>query len=338
MSLIRSIATAVPEYRVTAGDVYQALATIWPAARHLPALLEDASRTRYLVDPVERLLDQRSIGEREASYRFHARRLARQAAREALERAELDAACIDLIVCVSCTGFMIPSLDVFLADDLGLRADVVRVPVSAWGCAGGAAALARAHDWLRAYPHGHALVVAVELPSVTFQSGDPSKGNLLSALVFGDGAAAAALTGEDHGGLRIVEASEVLLPNTTGALGFDLRDGGFYVVLDRELPRTLEALLPTAVQPVLEGWDLRRPSFASVHAGGSRILGAVRLALQLSDDVLANSWATFRDYGNISSASILFALQAELPPAPPGLGLALGLGPGITAQLLKLAR
>ena len=338
MASIISIATAVPEHCLSTSDICRALAALRPDARHLAALSGDVSRVRYVAEPLDVLTAPRSIEERQAAYRAHARPLARQVAQQALSQAGLHSRSVDLLITISCTGFMIPSLDVFLADDLGLRRDVVRLPVSQWGCSGGAAGLARAHDWLRAYPDRYALVVAVELPSVTFQRSDASVGNLVSSLVFGDGAAAAVLTGDGAGGLCSEDVVEVILPESTGSLGFELKNDGFHVVLDRDLPDQLAALLPRAVSPILERWFGETMAFAAIHAGGSRILDRVGQALSLTDDLLASSRRVFEAYGNVSSASILFVLAAEMPPAPPGMGLAIGIGPGISVQVLKLRR
>ena len=338
MASIVSIATAVPEHCLSTADICRALASLRPDARRLAAVSGDVSRVRYVAEPLEVLTAPRSIEERQAAYRKHALPLAHKVAKEALHGAGLPGRAIDLLITVSCTGFMIPSLDVYLAEDLGLRPDVVRLPVSQWGCSGGAAGLARAHDWLRAYPDRHVLVVAVELPSVTFQRADASIGNLVSSLVFGDGAGAAVLAGDVPGQLCIEDVAEILLPESTGSLGFELKDDGFHVVLDRDLPDQIAALLPPAVSPFLERWSDGVPSFAAIHAGGSRILDRVQQALNLTDDLLASSRRIFEAYGNVSSASILFVLSAEMPPAPPGMGLAIGIGPGISVQLLKLRR
>ena len=328
--------TALPPHRVDGAESLRALGGLWPRLRG--ATPEPV--TRYLIAPIEWLLAPRSLGEAMRVYAEHAPRLARLASCSALANADVAPAAIDLVVSVSCTGYMVPSLDVRLAAELGLRPDVTRLPLTELGCSGGAAAIAVAHRHLAAYPRDHVLVVAVEIPSLTFQPADRSLDNLTASLVFGDGAAAAVLTGAAGaapGQLQVLGTGSRLLPNSSAALGFDLRDTGFHVVLDRRLPRLVESDLAA----VVAGFEVRqgitgRPDFLAVHGGGPRIFDAVEAALELAPEDLSLSRRVFREVGNLSSASILFTL-AELPETP-GDGLAIAFGPGVTVELARLRR
>jgi alkylresorcinol/alkylpyrone synthase len=271
------------------------------------------------------------------AYAEHAPRLARLASCRALTAAGVEPAEIDLVVSVSCTGYLVPSLDVQLAAEIGLRDDVTRLPLTELGCSGGSAAVAAAHRHLAAYPGDRVLVVAVEVPSLTFQRDDRSLDNLASALVFGDGAAAAVLGAASPatgGRLQVRGAASRLLPGTAGALGFDLRDGGFHVVLDRRLPHLIERSLRAVVDEFVTRQGIARPAFYAVHAGGPRVFDAVAAALELGPDDLALSRRVFREVGNLSSASILFSLAALGDAA--GDGLALAFGPGVTIELTHL--
>jgi predicted naringenin-chalcone synthase len=242
-----------------------------------------------------------------------------------------------MVISVSCTGYLVPSLEVRLAAEMGMRADIIRLPLTELGCSGGAAALAAAHRHLAAYPHSRVLVVAVELCSLSFRPDDRSLDNLTAAMVFGDGAAAAVLGGDaGRDGLHLVRATSRLVPNSASVLGFDLRDSGFHVVLDRRLPRLVEAALPGAVADFRAGRRIEALDFYAVHAGGPRIFDAVQSALRLDDEALAVSRQVFREVGNLSSASILFSLAAL--PETPGEGLAIAFGPGVTIELAHLRR
>jgi len=325
--------TALPEHTIDGEASLAALSVYWPRLRGAtPEPL-----TRHLVAPVEWLLRPRSLGETMRAYAEHAPRLARQATGRALAAASVEPAEIDLVISVSCTGYLVPSLDVQLAAEIGLRPDVTRLPLTELGCSGGAAAIAAAHRHLAAFPADHVLVVAVELPTLTFQREDRSIDNLTAAMVFGDGAAAAVLGSEPAaagGHVQVRGAASRLLPASAHALGFDLRDGGFHVVLDRRLPRLIEGSLRAVVDDFSARQRIGRPAFYAVHAGGPRVFDAVAAALHLGPDELALSRRVFREVGNLSSASILFSLAALSGES--GNGLAIAFGPGVTIELTHL--
>jgi alkylresorcinol/alkylpyrone synthase len=326
--------TALPEHTIDGEASLSLLSAYWPRLRGAtPEPL-----TRHLVAPVEWLLQARTLGETMRAYAEHAPRLARQATCRALAAAELEPRDVDLVISVSCTGYQVPSLDVRLAAEIGLRPDVTRLPLTELGCSGGLAAVAAAHRHLAAFPGHRVLVVAVELPSLTFQPADRSLDNLTAAMVFGDGAAAAVLGGQPASGagrLEVRGAASRLLPASEDALGFDLRDTGFHIVLDRRLPRLIERALRTVVADFTTQQRIDRAGFYAVHAGGPRVFDAVDAALDLRPDDLALSRRVFRKVGNLSSASILFSL-AELANAS-GDGLAIAFGPGVTIELAHLS-
>lgn len=325
--------TALPEHTIDGEASLAALSAYWPRLRGATA----EPLTRHLVAPVEWLLQPRSLGETMRAYAEHAPPLARLATCRALAAAGVEPVEIDLVISVSCTGYLVPSLDVQLAAEIGLRPDVTRLPLTELGCSGGAAAIAAAHRHLAAFPHDRVLVVAVELPTLTFQQRDRSLDNLTAAMVFGDGAAAAILGAEPSGGsgrLQVLGASSRLLPASAGALGFDLRDGGFHVVLDRRLPRLIERSLRAVVDDFGARQGMNHPAFYAVHAGGPRVFDAVANALELVPADLAPSRRVFREVGNLSSASILFSLAAL--PGAAGDGLAIAFGPGVTIELTHL--
>lgn len=328
MTRLVGFGRALPDHQLTPAASLAALSQIWP---HLRSAGPEAV-TRYTVLPVDQVFAPQSLGERMSVYQREAPRLAQLAVEEALADAQVRADQIDAVFSVSCTGYMVPALDVRLAQRLGFRSDVIRVPLTELGCAGGGAAIAAAHRHLRLEPSQTVLVVCVELCSLTFQAGDSSIDNMTAAMVFGDGAAAALLTG-DPGGLEVISTATRLIPDTAELLGFDLRDDGFHPVLDRRLPRLIQAELAGA----LAGFGEGQFDFFAVHAGGPRIFDAVEQGLGLPGEALAASRSNFSHYGNLSSASLLLALS-DLREGPPGPGLALAFGPGVTVEMATLRR
>jgi alkylresorcinol/alkylpyrone synthase len=274
-------------------------------------------------------------------YIDHAVKLGREAAEKCLERAGLRPADIDLIITVSCTGFMIPSLDAHLINLMGFRSNIRRMPFTELGCAAGAMSLSRAADYLRANPGSNVLIIAVELPSLTFQRKDISQANLISSILFGDGAAAVVVTGQQKPGPRILATETYTFPDSLDAMGFDLRDSGFHILLAKDVPEMIGAKIQGLVheflarcgrvQSDIKGWIL--------HPGGARLLGNVEKELGLCKCDTQPSWDILKNVGNLSSATILFILQEWLEKRPLKTGeyaLAGAFGPGFSAEFLLL--
>ena len=346
---IVSAVTAVPAYSASQAEVKARLREVFDLpARRLDATMElfdhAAVERRYSVEPIDRLGVPRALGDIQERYREHAFGLGRKVARQALAQAGVAAVDIDLIVTTSCTGIMIPSLDAYLVDDLGLRPDVRRLPITELGCAAGAAALSRTRDFLVGFPGARALVIAVELPSLSMQRADLSPANLVATALFGDGAAAAVLAGGDvagAGGISILETLSHIWPRSTYALGFDLKDDGFHSVLSKDVPALLRSEIKALVQALAARRGLGREQLSSfvLHPGGRKILGFLEEELGLSRADTQPSWEVLRDYGNQSSASVLFVLQEWLtrrrPPAG-SHGVLAAFGPGLTSEMLLL--
>jgi alkylresorcinol/alkylpyrone synthase len=348
---VAGLGTALPPHRVTAADVAATMPRVWPRlARRGGTLLPQLHRhERYFARPLDELTTALPLGEQTVRYLAVSLELAAAAAREALANAAIEPAAIGCLVVASCTGFVLPGLDARLVPILGLRDDVVRMPFAQFGCAGGAAGLARASDWVRAHPERAVLVVAVELPSVTFRPSDISTDNLLSAMVFGDGAAAAVLEMNERS--RRARADDpvrsqptigrswsVLLPGTTDALGYEMADDGYRVILGRSLPRLLRDALPDLACRFLGATRAQNLDVVAAHPGGPAILDAIQAGLGLSDAQLAASREAFTHTGNTSSAAVLFVLS-ELERSTPrkgARGLLLAVGPGLTVEMLEL--
>jgi alkylresorcinol/alkylpyrone synthase len=289
--------------------------------------------------PLDELIRERSLTQTSQDYQEHAIALGRKVAADCLSQAGLHPADIDLLITVSCTGYMIPSLDAHLVGDLGFRANVRRLPITELGCIGGVMALSQAREFVRAFPGTNALVVAVELASLTFQPRDRSQANLVSCALFGDGAGAALITDRTIPGVQIVDTASYLIPDTLDAMGFDLRDNGFHMVLAKAVPDILREQIRAVVTPFLEQHGLRPEQLAAyvLHPGGKKILDYLEEELHSELQMTQQSWDVLRDYGNLSSATILFVLREWLTrrrPATGTYGLAAGFGPGLSIELL----
>jgi alkylresorcinol/alkylpyrone synthase len=332
---IAGMATALPPITATVGEVWDALGRV--RGRRMPRLQgSEGTRTRYFAQPLTSLMERRTQSQQTDAYLEHARLLARQVCCTALERSGLDPAEIGLVIGVSCTGIVLPSLDAELIPLIGLRPDSARLPITELGCGGGVAGLARGLDYLRAYPQRNVLLFAVEIPSLTFQPDDHSVDNLVAAMVFADGAGAVVLRGGDgQPGWTLEHAGTVLVPEGARYLGYELRDGGLRVILSRELPDVVEAHLRGAVESFLEEAGLRLADVDAVaaHPGGPRIVDAIERALHLDPDALAASRSVFASNGNASSAGIFFVLEEMLHSGVSGRVLAIALGPGLSIEL-----
>jgi predicted naringenin-chalcone synthase len=310
--------------------------------RVLAAFDSSLVERRSSVVPIEEVFRARSFGASNDQYIRHAVELATEVAEEALKTAGIAPRDVDYFVSSSCTGFMIPSLDAHVAERLGMKPTLRRLPITEHGCAGGAVALAHAHDHLLAHQDHVALVVSVELPSLTFQSGDRAPGNVVSSALFGDGAAAVVMTAPPVAGRpRIVRSGSRRFEKSLDWMGFHLRDSGLHVVLSPEIPRQVRA----AAKELVEGFlDQSNLTLADVqhflfHPGGRKILEAFEQTLALPEAALAASRRVLRDHGNLSSATVLFIVNDYLTRATGqsgDKGLLLAFGPGFGAELLLL--
>lgn len=343
---IASVATALPQHTITQEQVkaYLGLAFSLEPAR-LEAMLGVVDNAqvckRHLAFPPDYVIQPRPLSQISREYQEQSVRLGTEAATKALAVAGLEPRDVDLLLTVSCTGFMIPSLDAHLINDLGFRSNVRRLPITELGCAAGAAALGCAADYVRAYPDATALVVSVEIPSLTFQRRDLSQAHLISCILFGDGAAGAVVTGRPAAGARIIGTDSFLFPHSLDAMGFDLKESGFHIVLSKDVPQMIRSNIGELVVRLLERHSLKRDqlSFYLFHPGGQRVLTYMEQELGLDAGQTAASWHVLHQYGNLSSATVLFVLDEFLKrgtPARGEYGLMAAFGPGFSSEMLLL--
>jgi len=346
---IRAVGRALPAHYADQESLTAALSAAWGEAHFNPERLEAIHRAvqvsgRHLALPLAAYPDLRTFAERNEAWTAAAVGLGEIAVRDALERAGLSPSDVDHLVFVTTTGIATPSIDARLVDRVGLRRDVRRSPLFGLGCAGGAAGLSRAADLLAAVPGGVAVLLSVELCSLTLQRDDLSIPNIIASGLFGDGAAAVVLTGGERGpgaGPALVASASSFYPGTERVMGWDVVDSGFKVVLSARVPDVVRENVARDVDAFLAAHGLDRSAIRHwiAHTGGPRVLQAFEGALSLPESALARSWQSLREIGNLSSASVLFVLGELLASGEPvkgDRGLLLAMGPGFCSELVLL--
>jgi alkylresorcinol/alkylpyrone synthase len=298
---------------------------------------------RFLALPTDAYYELSSWGQANDAWIECAQELGEQALRCALAGLELGPRDIDALFVVSVTGIASPSLDARLVNRMGMSPRLKRIPVFGLGCVAGAAGIARAADYVRAFPHHLAAVLSVELCSLTLQKEDVSMANLISAALFGDGAAAVMVAGTERNypGAEVVDTRSVFYPGTEHIMGWDISEKGFQIVLSPTLPQLIVDHLGQDVDAFLADHGLARKDISRwiLHPGGPKVLEATATALGLPREALAASWDCLRKVGNLSSASVLLVLEEIFHRRRPEAGsysLLAAMGPGFCSELVLL--
>lgn len=296
---------------------------------------------RYAFMSPEEVFSDAPFEVRNKIYMREGIRLSTACLHSALKKAAWMPTDIDFLITVSCTGIMIPSLDAYLINNLAMRQDILRLPVTEMGCAAGVSGLMYAKKFLEAHPGKKAAVVAVESPTATFQLNDFSMANVVSAAIFGDGVACVLLSScEEDEGPEIVDEGMYHFFDATHMMGFDLTSTGLKMVLDVEVPDTIAAHFPAIINPFLERNKLSISDIDHLifHPGGKKIVQMVESLFGSAGKNIDDTKEVLRLYGNMSSATVFYVLQRfmDKKPAPGEKGLMLSFGPGFTAQKILL--
>lgn len=292
---------------------------------------------RYSIMSPEDVFTATSFEEKNKLYESAAKDLGSKVLSKALKDANWQANSIDYIITVSCTGIMIPSLDAYLINELGLKQSVTRLPVTEMGCAAGISGIIYAYNFLKANPNKRAAIVAFEAPTATLQLDDFSMANMVSAAIFGDGAACVLLSSrEEDKGPKIVGEGMYHFYNNTHMMGFDLTNKGLKMVLDVEVPSTIAAHFPQIIHPFLDEHQtsVEDVSHFIFHPGGKKIIETVEALFADLDKNIDDTKDILRNYGNMSSATVLYVLERKLAQTNEkgNKGLMLSFGPGFSAQ------
>jgi len=296
---------------------------------------------RYsIMDPAD-VFVKTSFEEKNNIYKKEALKLAQSSMQKALEKANLQATDIDYIITVSCTGIMIPSMDAYLINTFKMKQDIVRLPVTEMGCVAGISGVIYAKNFLKANPNKRAIVVSVEAPTATFQLEDYSMTNIVSAAIFGDGSASVILSSyEEEEGPTITDEAMYHFYDTEYIMGFDLINTGLKMILDKAVPETIEAHFPQIIHPFLEknNVDIKDVNNLIFHPGGKKIVQVIQDLFGEYGKNINITKEILRQYGNMSSATVLFVLERFMDQklAKGEKGLMLSFGPGFTAQRVLL--
>src|SRR6056297_863110 len=296
---------------------------------------------RYGIMPVEEVFTKTSFEEKNQIYVRESKKLGSKVLKKALNDASWHPETLDYIITVSCTGIMIPSLDAYLINALGLRQDIVRLPVTEMGCAAGVSGLIYAHNFLKSNPNKRIALVAVESPTATFQLQDFSMANMVSAAIFGDGAACVLLSSEATAeGPKIVGEEMYHFKDTAHLMGFDLTNHGLKMILDPAVPETIADHFQDIVHPFLAryGSDISKVDHLIFHPGGKKIVQTVEALFGSLGKNIDDTRAVLKLYGNMSSATVLYVLERFMDKnsSKGEQGLVLSFGPGFSAQRVLL--
>jgi alkylresorcinol/alkylpyrone synthase len=351
---IISLATALPPHKVLQSDVRDLVRNLFSGEykgidRLLPVFENTQIESRYFSKPLEWFATQQTFVDSSAAFVETALSLITEASETLLSNATIDSKGINrndiaMVIAVSTTGISTPSLDAKLIQALHLPNTTKRIPVWGLGCAGGVSGLARASELVCTLPKGKfALMVGVELCSLTFQRNDISKSNIIAASLFGDGAAAVLLKNDDaHNdvseGVSVLASHSYLFDDSEDIMGWDIIETGLKVRFSRDIPALIRNNLPALLHGACTEWGIEQRAIKHyvVHAGGAKVLQAYSESLNLSHEQLQTAHHVLRHHGNMSSVSVLFALKEFLDTTPKTgeLGIMMALGPGFSAEFL----
>jgi alkylresorcinol/alkylpyrone synthase len=352
VSHLAAVEGVLPEHTYAQAEITAAFAGVLGAVGSGREVLERLHANagvsqRHLALPLERYWELADFGEANDEFIRVATQLGAHAVTKALAAAGVGPRDVDLIVSTTITGLAVPSLEARIAAEIGLRDDVKRVPLVGLGCVAGAAGIARVHDYLLGHPDDIAVLLSVELCSLTVQRDDASLANLVASGLFGDGAAAVVMVGSGRApGLAagqpcVVATRSRLYADTERAMGWDVGATGLRIVLGVEVPDLVRNNVRGDVDRFLGDHGLTRADIGwwVAHPGGPKVLEAMEEALEVDRDALVVTWRSLDQIGNLSSASVLHVLADTLrdrTPEPDSWGLLLAMGPGFCLELVLL--
>ena len=344
---IITVARQLPQYSRTTADILPLLDG-WLTGQEerfikkVKKIFEGAAvDQRYsIMDPLE-VFTATSFEEKNNIYTREVIQLGEKVLQKALEKAGWDPQSLDYIITVSCTGIMIPSLDAYLINSMKLRQDIVRLPVTEMGCAAGISGIIYAKNFLKANPGKRAAVIAVESPTATFQLNDFSMPNIVSAAIFGDGAACCLVSShEEDQGPEIIDEQMYHFYDAEHMMGFQLTNTGLQMVLDIAVPDTIAAHFGDIIHPFLHKNHLKIENIDHMifHPGGKKIVQTVEALFSGLGKNIDATKQVLKNYGNMSSATVLYVLEhiMDQHPKPGEKGLMLSFGPGFSAQRVLL--
>jgi alkylresorcinol/alkylpyrone synthase len=350
---ISSVGTAYPPYRYSQAEITQSLLQRWEGKLEEPRILARLHANcgvafRNFVLPLEAYPGLVGFGQTNGAWITAAVELGERAVTRALDQAGITASDVSAIFFATVTGIASPTIDARLINRLPFPANVKRTPIFGLGCVAGAAGISRASDYVRAFPKEIALLLSVELCSLTWQDDDQSIANLISTGLFADGAAAVVIAGSESKlanptapSPKILATRSTFYRHTEHIMGWDIGDHGFRIVLSPDVPKIVTEHFLGNVQGFLADHNLTQADIASYifHSGGPKVLEAMESSLSLPPNSLAPSWKSLREVGNLSATSVLAVLEDFLTvhPGKPGTySILAAMGPAFCSELVLL--
>ncbi|HEY8883192.1 MAG TPA: 3-oxoacyl-[acyl-carrier-protein] synthase III C-terminal domain-containing protein [Dermatophilaceae bacterium] len=348
MTTLAGVHAVLPPHRYTQTELTEAFTEMCLGPDGNQALLARLHAnaqvsSRHLVLPLEQYATLTGFGESNDLFIAHAVQLGAAALTGALQRAGIAPDEVDVVISTTITGIAVPSIEARIAQLVGLRPDVKRMPLFGLGCVAGAAGIARLHDYLIGHPNQVGALLSVELCSLTVQRDDHSVANLVASGLFGDGAAAVVAVGANRPALgpRVLDSRSHLYPDSEQIMGWDVGAGGLKIVLDAQVPAIVQQYLGQDIRSFLAAHSLQVDDVGAwvSHPGGPKVIEAIEAELGLAGDPLELTWRSLDQIGNLSSSSVLHVLRdtldkRSLMPGTPGMLMAMG--PGFCSELVLL--
>jgi len=305
-----------------------------------------AVQGRYLALPIEDYHRFEGFADSNDAWIKTALNLGETVIKDLLSEVNLSPKDISLLMSTTVTGIAVPSIEARLMNRLDFPRNLKRVPLFGLGCLAGAAGVARVFDYLKGHPEEAAILLSVELCSLTIQRSDLSIANIISSGLFGDGAAGVLMVGKKHPLAKaphpqVLSSESVFFPDSERVMGWDVGGDGLKIVLSPGVPRYAREELKPAIEGFLAKHELRIDQIDHwiAHPGGPKVITAMEEGLGLKENALSLSKESLQKIGNLSSSSILIILKETLKRRKPksgSLGVMISMGPAFSAEAVLL--
>ncbi len=353
MPKILSVETEIPPVKITQNEAAEFARQLFSSSfkdigRLINVFQNGEIESRYFVNDLEWFSKDHSFEEKNDEFINQAVELGSRVVKKSLTSHQLTMDDIDAIFTISTSGLSTPSLEARIMNRLPFSPHVKRIPIWGLGCAGGASGLSRAYEYCLAFPKANVLVLSIELCSLTFQHGDRSKSNLIGTSLFADGVACAVVCGNESPVLNeishplpsIFATQSTLLEDSLDVMGWEVKENGLYVVFSKDIPTLVKNWLRPNVEEFLHGNQIKLEDIKHfvAHPGGKKVIEAYREALGMEESMTADALKVLKEYGNMSSVTILYVLKEFMSKGCErgDIGLATALGPGFSSELLLM--
>ncbi|WRP05014.1 3-oxoacyl-[acyl-carrier-protein] synthase III C-terminal domain-containing protein [Rossellomorea aquimaris] len=353
MPKILSVETEIPPVKITQNEAAEFAKQLFSKSfkdigRLLSVFENGEIDSRYFVKDIDWFSEEHTFQEKNDEFIHHAVDLGSKVVKKSLSRHQLTLEDIDAIITISTSGIATPSIEARIMNHLPFSSHVKRIPIWGLGCAGGASGLSRAYEYCLAFPKANVLVLSIELCSLTFQHGDRSKSNLIGTSLFADGVACAVICGDDSQVLKdisnplptIFATQSTLLRDSLDVMGWEVKNNGLYVVFSKDIPTLVKNWLRPNVEEFINANDLRLEDIKHfvAHPGGRKVIEAYQEALGMDESMTSESMKVLKEYGNMSSVTILYVLKEFMNKGCErgDIGLGTALGPGFSSELLLM--